>query len=101
MGERARLLTFNCYKYPLRFGVNLSLLHDRYYIETEEFVMRREAPRKFEFYVDMKAKQLSEEQLLGVIERLRRERAVFLDTPPSEHPKGQMSLFDTLEGEDQ
>ena len=35
MGERARLLTFNCYKYPLRLGVNLSLLHDNYGISNE------------------------------------------------------------------
>jgi hypothetical protein len=34
MGKRARLLMFNCYKHALRFGVNLSLLHDKYPVST-------------------------------------------------------------------
>jgi uncharacterized membrane protein YjjP (DUF1212 family) len=41
MGERARLLTFNCYKYALRLGINLSLLHDIYAIGLNTKVGRR------------------------------------------------------------
>jgi len=74
----------------------------KYYVGLQEFIMRRETSSKFEFYVDMKAEELSREQLLEVIERLRRERAIYLDTPTSAHPGPvQKSMFDLFPDEEQ
>lgn len=69
-----------------------------YYIDQEEFVMKREVTHKFEFRVDMKAARLPVNTIRDIIRFLRRERALFLDTPtaaqvPTESNIGQMSLF--------
>jgi hypothetical protein len=76
----------------------------RFYIGREEFVLHREVPRKFEFYINMEAEQLPKKQLIVVIDLLRRERAVFLDTPTSESPEPgarQLGFFDAFTEEDE
>jgi hypothetical protein len=71
----------------------------RYYKELNEFTLRRVSARKFEFQVDMEAEQIPIENVLSAIEKLRRERAVILDTPtpiPSpetDEKETQMNLF--------
>lgn len=70
----------------------------RYYVGLDSFTLRKDVKRKFEFHIDMDTEQLKEEQLLSVVEMLRRERAVFLETPtpqPSDEQNDshQMSLF--------
>ena len=67
-----------------------------YYVGLDSFTLRKDVKRKFEFHIDMNSAQLSEGQLQAVVEMLRRERAVFLETPtrkvePPDHQ--QMSLF--------
>lgn len=59
----------------------------QYFVKTEEFTLRREARRKFEFYIDMGSEQLPDENLHIVVETLRRERAVFLETPTPKTPE--------------
>ncbi|WP_420628773.1 hypothetical protein [Candidatus Leptofilum sp.] len=74
-----------------------------YVIDLEEYIMRREITHKFEFYVDMNAKVLPERELEEIINKLRKEQAIFLDTPTSTQAKsGQMSLFESqkLEGKE-
>jgi hypothetical protein len=72
----------------------------RYSVDLEEYTLRKTTKRKFEIYVEMDAEQVSGENLASAIEMLRRERAVFLDTPtpvPASDSKSnlaQMGLFD-------
>jgi hypothetical protein len=73
-----------------------------YYVGEEEFIMRREAPSKFEFSVDMEAEQLPKAQMQDIVEMLRRERGVYINTPTSVTPSSaapqaeQLSIFDQL-----
>lgn len=69
-----------------------------YYVGMEEFTLRKDVKRKFEIQMDMEAEQIPAENLLSVIEMLRRERAVYIDTPTPEFEDtdsddDQMSLF--------
>jgi len=65
-----------------------------YYVGMDSFTLRKNVKRKFEFHIDMNSEQLSELQLQAVVEMLRRERAVFLETPTKAEPRQQLSLFD-------
>jgi hypothetical protein len=74
-----------------------------YHIHGEEFVMRREAPRKFQYTVDMDVEQLPKDQMQAIIENLRRERGVYIDSPSDSEPEpepvrpsseGQLTIFD-------
>jgi len=86
----------------------------RYFIDQEEYVMRRVVRRKFEFYIDMDSERIPEEQLKFVLDMLRTERAIYLDLPTGlptpeadSHQKSpqQLSLFssspETQEDEDE
>ena len=67
----------------------------RYYVEYEEFILRKSTLRKFNMYVDMNAEVIPEEHALAAIDMLRRERAVNIPTPlpsPKAQP-GQHDLF--------
>jgi hypothetical protein len=67
----------------------------RYFVDLEEFTLRKSTLRKFHTYVDMDAEIVPEEHALAAIEMLRRERAVDIPTPlPSpEIRTDQPSLF--------
>ena len=71
-----------------------------YYVGLDSFTLRKDVKRKFEFHIDMDSEQLSEEHLQAVVEMLRRERTVFLETPTptsnssdNQQSNQQMSLF--------
>ena len=69
-----------------------------YYVGADEYTLRKDVKRKFEIQMDMEAEQIPEENLLSIIEMLRRERAVYIDTPTPEFGDTdsddvQMSLF--------
>jgi hypothetical protein len=71
----------------------------RYFIDFEEFTLRKTAKRKFEIHVDMEAEQIPEEHVVSTIEMLRRERAVYIDRPtplPTRKPNddSQLTIFD-------
>ena len=75
-----------------------------YYVDQDNYELRRQVQNKFEFYVDMDSDQLPMESLLAVIDRLRRQRAIFIDTPTTQRPEPQqtrMSLFDISDEEGQ
>ena len=75
----------------------------RYFVEHEEFTLRKSTRRKFEMTVDMDAETVPEEYVRTAIEMLRRERAVDIPTPvPSpETPPEQPSLFTRHENDDE
>jgi len=67
----------------------------RYFVQSEEFVLRKSTLRKFHLYVDMDAETIPEEHAVQAIDMLRRERAVDIPTPlpsPKMQP-GQRDLF--------
>jgi hypothetical protein len=74
-----------------------------YFINMESFTLRQYVRRKYEFYIDKESDQISEQELSSLIEMLRKERAVYLDTPTNEKPNhvSQLGLFSEDNEEDE
>jgi len=70
----------------------------RYYVEFQQFTLRKTIKRKYEFHVDMDAEQVPLEHVIAVVETLKRERAVDMPTklPPPDSNPNQPELFDSL-----
>jgi hypothetical protein len=72
-----------------------------YYAGTEERHLRRKAPPKLEFYFDTVTPQVTEEQLVEVVERVRLERPMYIDIPtPMQPSPHQPTLFDLIADEE-
>lgn len=75
----------------------------RYFVDIEEFTLRKSTRRKFEMYVDMDAEIVPEEYVNTAIAMLRRERAVDIPTPlpsPETNPE-QPNLFERYESDEE
>jgi hypothetical protein len=74
-----------------------------YSTDEGNFTLRRSIKRKFEFYVDMDSEQISEEELFTILEMLKTERTVDIDTPTPKkaNQSSQLDLFGKEENDEE